>query len=219
MAGARTLASLNARIVACELCPRLRAHCSRWRGMRRRAYRDWEYWGRPVPSFGDPKARVTGAGTGAWSARIESHGAAVHRRRFGRFSVPGAARDWFRIAAQGNPTRRWHETERIMDHFGRAMRAAGKQADARRAAQLRSHGSIRRCSLLKNLRVVVCLGRIAFDGLLAHETRTGAVEVASRICFCAWGGIHTAGRADRDRQLSSVAAEHEHWKADATRCC
>ena len=69
--------------------------------------------------------------------------------------------------------------------------------------------------LLTDLRVVVCLGRIAFDGLLAHETRMGNAEDARRFCFCAWSGIQVAERTDRDRQLSSVAAEHEHRQADA----
>src|SRR5271157_1944077 len=62
MAGPPTLHALNARIVACQLCPRLRAHCTEVALKRRRAYADWEYWGRPVPSFGDPKARVLALG-------------------------------------------------------------------------------------------------------------------------------------------------------------
>ena len=57
-----SLEALNERIVACELCPRLRAHCTEVARVRRRAYADWEYWGRPVPSFGDPEARVLALG-------------------------------------------------------------------------------------------------------------------------------------------------------------
>lgn len=49
---------LNQRVVACERCPRLRAYCAEVARKRRRAYRDETYWGRPVPSFGDPAARV-----------------------------------------------------------------------------------------------------------------------------------------------------------------
>jgi len=49
---------LNREIVACELCPRLRDHGREVARVKRRAYRDWDYWGKPVPSFGDPKARV-----------------------------------------------------------------------------------------------------------------------------------------------------------------
>src|ERR1700733_2295936 len=65
MAEAATLALLNSRIVTCELCPRLRAHCTEMAHKRRRAYADWEYWGRPVPSFGDPKAGVLALAPGA----------------------------------------------------------------------------------------------------------------------------------------------------------
>jgi uracil-DNA glycosylase len=56
--GPRTLASLEKRIVRCELCPRLRAHCVGVAATKRRAYREQTYWGRPVPGFGDPRARL-----------------------------------------------------------------------------------------------------------------------------------------------------------------
>src|ERR1035438_98168 len=56
------LEALNARIVACDRCERLRSHCADVARIRRRAYVDWEYWGRPVPSFGDPNARVLALG-------------------------------------------------------------------------------------------------------------------------------------------------------------
>jgi uracil-DNA glycosylase family 4 len=46
------------RIVACERCPELRAYCTRVAAEKKRAHRDAPYWGRPVPDFGDPRARV-----------------------------------------------------------------------------------------------------------------------------------------------------------------
>lgn len=46
----------NEEIVACEACPRLRRWCSQVAAEKRRAYADWEYWGKPVPHFGDPGA-------------------------------------------------------------------------------------------------------------------------------------------------------------------
>jgi uracil-DNA glycosylase family 4 len=49
---------LNRRIIACERCPRLRDHCRRVAQTKRRAYGDWQYWGKPVPNFGDPRARL-----------------------------------------------------------------------------------------------------------------------------------------------------------------
>src|ERR1700741_4331582 len=60
--GSTALEELNALIIGCTRCPRLRAHCEEVARVRRRAYADWEYWGRPVPSFGDPSARILALG-------------------------------------------------------------------------------------------------------------------------------------------------------------
>ena len=49
---------LNRRIIACEMCPRLRTFCEQIAKTKRRAFADWDYWGKPVPNFGDPKARL-----------------------------------------------------------------------------------------------------------------------------------------------------------------
>jgi uracil-DNA glycosylase len=54
----RRLNILQHNVINCELCPRLRVYCERVAAEKRRAYRDQEYWGRPVPSFGDPHARM-----------------------------------------------------------------------------------------------------------------------------------------------------------------
>src|SRR5712664_2781501 len=45
-------------IVSCERCPRLREYCAKIARTKRRAYRDEIYWGKPVPGFGDPRARL-----------------------------------------------------------------------------------------------------------------------------------------------------------------
>lgn len=58
-AGLRALAR---EIVACARCPRLRRHCLEIARVRRRAFQDEEYWGRPVPGFGDPEARLVVVG-------------------------------------------------------------------------------------------------------------------------------------------------------------
>src|SRR5664279_6626098 len=49
---------LNAEVVSCTRCPRLVEYRERIAREKRRAYRDCEYWGKPVPGFGDPGARV-----------------------------------------------------------------------------------------------------------------------------------------------------------------
>src|SRR5579872_3797512 len=50
--------ALNRKIVDCRRCPRLREHCLKVASEKRRAYLASEYWGLPVPNFGDPQARV-----------------------------------------------------------------------------------------------------------------------------------------------------------------
>jgi uracil-DNA glycosylase family 4 len=58
MQSLRSLSAVADAVIACERCPRLRSHCERIAAARRRAFRDQEYWGRPVPGYGDPKARL-----------------------------------------------------------------------------------------------------------------------------------------------------------------
>jgi uracil-DNA glycosylase family 4 len=58
---------LNQRVMACRLCPRLVSYREETARVKKRAFRDWDYWGKPVPGFGDPQARllVVGLAPGA----------------------------------------------------------------------------------------------------------------------------------------------------------
>src|SRR5688500_16883771 len=59
MAGSvNPLSVLHERVVACNRCGRLRAYCRDVGATRRAAYREWDYWVKPVPGFGDPRARL-----------------------------------------------------------------------------------------------------------------------------------------------------------------
>jgi len=53
-----TIESINRRVVRCTRCPELRTYCAQVAAEKKLAYRDWTYWGKPVPSFGDPSAQV-----------------------------------------------------------------------------------------------------------------------------------------------------------------
>ena len=77
--------TLNRDIGVCQRCPRLRKHCIQIAKQKRRAYAEWEYWGQPVPNFGDPKARllIIGLAPGA-------HGA----NRTGRMFTGDRSGDW-----------------------------------------------------------------------------------------------------------------------------
>ena len=182
MAGASTLAILNERIIACELCPRLRAHCAEVARKRRRAYSGWEYWGRPVPSFGDPEARVLALGLAPGA-----HGS----NRTGRMFTGDGSGDFLypvlhaaRFASQ--PTA-------VSRDDGLKLTGLWISAVVRCAPPGNKPATEEMCNcapwldqemrLLTNLRVVVCLGRIAFDGLLAHAARTGKLPARTGFVF------------------------------------
>ena len=182
MSGATTLAALNARIVACELCPRLRAHCAEVARKRRRAYLDWEYWGRPVPSFGDPKARVMALGLAPGAHGSNRTGRPFTGDGSGDFLYPVLQEAGFASHAKA-----------VSRDDGMKLTGLWITAVARCAppGNKPTPEELRNCApwldeemrLLNDLRVVVCLGRIAFDGLLAHEMRTGMLRSRGEFAF------------------------------------
>ena len=82
---ARNWADLNRRIAECESCPRLRAYCRQVAIEKKKAYREWTYWGRPAPNFGDPRARLLIVGLAP-----AAHGA----NRTGRMFTGDRSGDW-----------------------------------------------------------------------------------------------------------------------------
>ena len=177
-----SLQLLNARIIECKLCPRLRTHCAEVAATRRRAYAEWEYWGRPVPSFGDPKARVLILGLAPGAHGSNRTGRPFTGDGSGDFLYPILHETGF--ASQPNATSRddgMQLTDLWITSVGRCAPPANKPTPQ----------ELRNCApwfdqeiaLLKHLRVVVCLGRIAFDGLLAHLHRTGKITSRSGFAF------------------------------------
>jgi uracil-DNA glycosylase family 4 len=160
------LAVLQSKIVACTRCPRLRAHCLEIAQVKRRAYRDHEYWGKPVPSFGDPEARVLilGLAPGA-------HGANRTGRMFtGDKSGEFLYRALYETGFASQPTS-------IGRDDGLTLRGAYISASAHCAPPdnkptkeelLNCRPYLEReLKLLNNVGVVVALGRIAFDTYLS----------------------------------------------------
>lgn len=76
---------LNRQIVRCGRCPRLRDHCRKVATEKRRAYLDCDYWGRPLPNFGDPRGRLLIAGLAP-----AAHGG----NRTGRMFTGDRSGDW-----------------------------------------------------------------------------------------------------------------------------
>lgn len=76
---------LNARIVRCDQCPRLRTYCGEIAQAKRRAFANWDYWGKPVPNFGDPQGQLLIIGLAP-----AAHGA----NRTGRVFTGDRSGDW-----------------------------------------------------------------------------------------------------------------------------
>jgi uracil-DNA glycosylase len=160
------LAILQREIVACALCPRLGDHCREVARVKRRAYLDQEYWGRPVPSFGDPAASVLilGLAPGA-------HGANRTGRMFtGDKSGEFLYRALYETGFASQPTSASRDDGLRLT--GAYISASAHCAPPDNKPTREELGNCRpylerELSLLKNLRVVVALGRIAFDTYLS----------------------------------------------------
>jgi uracil-DNA glycosylase family 4 len=175
-----TLNDLNARIIVCERCPRLRAYCAEVARVRRRQYADQEYWGRPVPSFGDPKARVLILGLAPGAHGSNRTGRPFTGDGSGNFLYPVLYEAGF--ASQPIAVSR-NDGMKLTDLQITAVARCAPPANKPTPEELRNCAPWldEELRLLHNLRVVVCLGKIAFDGLLAHAQRTG--QLKSRAAF------------------------------------
>ena len=174
-------------IVHCERCPRLRRYCERIGREKRAAYRNDTYWAKPVPGFGDPSARVAVIGLAP-----AAHGANRTGRNFTGDGAGGSG-DFLMAAMHANgfanqPTSRSRDdglalTDAWIAAAVRCAPPANKPTPAEVAA---CHPHLRaELSALPNVRVLVALGRIAYDAVWrliaeAHEARLRAAGVWPR---------------------------------------
>ena len=169
-------------IVDCDRCPRLRDYCKGIGETRRRAYQDQTYWARPVPGFGDPRARILilGLAPGA-------HGA----NRTGRpFSGDGSGSFMYPILHElglaSQPTGLSREDGLKLRHawIASVVRCA-PPGDKPLPQEIRNCGPhlADEIQALSRVRVVVCLGKIAFDGYLAYLLQMGIIARKSAYRF------------------------------------
>ncbi len=172
--GVGELAAINARIIACEKCPRLREHSMHVAEVKRRAYRDFEYWGRPVPSFGDPNASVLIVGLAPGAHGSNRTGRPFTGDGSGNFLYPVLYKTGF--ASQPESTRRDDGLTLRNLWITAVVRCAppGNKPQPDEMANCAPYLD-EEVAALKQLRVVVCLGKIAFDGFARHLVRTGRI--------------------------------------------
>jgi uracil-DNA glycosylase family 4 len=182
MAGASALEALNRQIVACNLCPRLRAHSIEVARVRRRAYMDQEYWGRPVPSFGDPEARIAALGLAPGAHGSNRTGRPFTGDGSGDFMYP-VLHD-LGLATRPKATSREDGLSLRHCWIASVVRCA-PPGDKPTPAEIRSCAShlTAEIAALPRVRVVVCLGKIAWDGFLAHLVAAGVIARRSPYIF------------------------------------
>ncbi len=159
------IADVSRIIIACTRCPRLRAYCRRVARDKKREFQDWTYWGKPVPGFGDARARLLIVGLAP-----AAHGA----NRTGRMFTGDSSGTWlyaalhrYGFASQPHAVSRDDGLVLTDCYISAAARCAPP-------ANKPSRGELERCRpylaaevrLLARVRVVVTLGRIAHEGWL-----------------------------------------------------
>jgi uracil-DNA glycosylase family 4 len=174
------LSLLNARIVDCERCARLRVYCAEIARVKRRAYVDHDYWARPVPSFGDPKARVLALGLAPGAHGSNRTGRPFTGDGSGDFLFPVLHEAGF--ASQPTAVSR-DDGMKLKDLWITSVVRCAPPGNKPTPEEQRNCAPWldEEIRLLSSLRVVVCLGKIAFDGFLNHQLRAG--HIASRAKF------------------------------------
>jgi len=181
------LVQLNQEIIACTRCSRLVSYCRKIGLEKRRAYMDWEYWARPVPGFGDHKARllILGLAPGA-------HGSNRTGRPFtgdgsGNFMYPVLYRAGF--ASQPTATHR-DDGLRLKDAYITAAVRCAPPQNKPAPDEIANCATFldKEMAMLKNVRVIVALGRIGFDAYLNYLKRAGLL--ASKAAFTFAHGVH-----------------------------
>lgn len=150
--------------MACDRCPRLRSHCIEVARVKKRAHEKEEYWGKPVPSFGDPNARLLIVGLAP-----AAHGA----NRTGRMFTGDRSGLWLYRAlhragfANQPDSAHAHDDLKLQDAWITAI------AHCAPPDNKPEKGEIENCSgflreeilLLSQVRIIVALGGIALNGI------------------------------------------------------
>jgi uracil-DNA glycosylase family 4 len=168
-----TLSQLHQQVIECTRCDRLRDYCGQVARDKRRAYESWDYWGKPVPGFGDEKARIwiIGLAPGA-------HGA----NRTGRVFTGDRSGDFLFAALHRAGLA--NQSQSVSRDDGLKLRDVYISATARCAPPDNKPlpTEIANCAdyldqewrLLKRKRVLLALGKIGWDASIRAAARHGA---------------------------------------------
>jgi uracil-DNA glycosylase family 4 len=189
--GARltSLPAVQRRVVVCRRCPRL----VKWREAvakeKARRFQGEEYWGKPIPSFGDPSARLLIVGLAP-----AAHGG----NRTGRMFTGDESGNWlFRalhragFASQPESVHRYDGLRLTDCYITATLRCAPPKNKPTREEILRCQPFLdNEITLLRDVRVVVGLGKVGFDAALEAFRRGGKIDYARRPAFAHGATYH-----------------------------
>ena len=169
-------------VVACTACPRLTAHCRNMAEVKRRAYREWEYWGKPVPPFGDPGARALIIGLAPAAHGGNRTGRMFTGDRSGDFLYRALYETGF--ASQPESRARGDGQRLTNAYITAAVRCAPPDNKPTPDEFSRCRRYLEReLALLKNLKCVVALGKLAFDAYLGILRDSGVIRSRAAYVF------------------------------------
>jgi uracil-DNA glycosylase family 4 len=160
-----SIATIQRDVIACTRCPELRRYCERIARIKRRAYRDQTYWGRPVPGFGDPAARLLIIGLAPAAHGGNRTGRVFTGDRSGDFLFAALHR-----AGLANQPTSIHRDDKLAlrDAYITAVlhcAPPGNKPQPIELSRCREY-LVRELQVLTRVRVVLALGTIAFDEYL-----------------------------------------------------
>ena len=171
------LEELNNEIIACRKCERLVAWREEVARVKRRAYRDQEYWGRPVPGFGDPRARILVVGLAPGAHGSNRTGRVFTGDASGGFLFPALYRAGF-----ANQPVAESRTDGLLlkDLYIAAVAHCVPPANKPAPEELENcQPYLERAIQILKPQVIVCLGRIAFERILRiYSVRTSSFKFA-----------------------------------------
>jgi uracil-DNA glycosylase family 4 len=170
--GGDSLALLTRQIVRCRRCPRLREYCRRIGREKRRAFADWDYWAKPVAGFGDPDAGIWIVGLAPGAHGANRTGRVFTGDRSGDFLFAALHR-----AGLANQPQSVHRDDGLAlrgVYISAAVRCAppGNKPLPDEIANCREYLD-REWMMLKRVRVMLALGKIGWDAIVALAQRHG----------------------------------------------
>jgi len=176
------LTILNHEVIACTRCPRLVAYREKVAREKRRAYREWEYWGKPVPGFGDPRARVLIMGLAPGAHGSNRTGRPFTGDASGNFMYPVLYETAF--ANQPTATDR-DDGLKLKDLYITAAVRCAPPNNRPLPEELANCSQFldRELAGLTNVKVVVALGKIGFDAYVNYLRRKGLLQSKKAYIF------------------------------------